>query len=115
MTSADVVARHRAAGRSFVADGVRSFVREDGQGDPVICIHGVPTSSFLYRRVLAGLASRGLRRVAFDLPGLGLAERPTAFDCTWTGLGRFCVAAVDELALDGFHLVVHDIGGPVGI
>lgn len=114
MTSADVVARHRAAGRSFVADGVRSFVREDGQGDPVICIHGVPTSSFLYRKVLAELASRGLRGVAFDLPGLGLAERPTAFDYTWTGLGRFCAAAVDELAIDRFHLVVHDIGGPVG-
>jgi haloalkane dehalogenase len=33
---------------------------------------------------------------------------------SWTGLGRFCVAAVDELGLDRFHLVVHDIGGPVG-
>lgn len=87
MTSADVVARHRAAGRSFVADGVRSFVREDGQGDPVVCIHGVPTSSFLYRKVLAELASRGLREVAVDLPGLGLAPRPSSLDYTWTGLG----------------------------
>ena len=32
------------------------------------------------------LAARGLRSVAFDLPGLGLADRPAAFDCTWTGL-----------------------------
>ncbi len=37
-----------------------------------------------------------------------------AFDYTWTGLGRFCVAAVDALGLERFHLVVHDIGGPVG-
>ncbi|MDQ6842242.1 MAG: alpha/beta fold hydrolase [Actinomycetota bacterium] len=65
--------------------------------------------------MLAELASRGLRGVAFDLPGLGLAERPSGFDYTWTGLGRFCAAAVDELDLDRFHLVVHDIGGPVGL
>ena len=52
--------------------------------------------------------------IAWDLPGLGLASRPAGFDYSWTGLGRFCVAAVDALELDSFHLVVHDIGGPVG-
>ena len=36
------------------------------------------------------------------------------FDYTWTGLGRWCAAAVDALGLDRYHLVVHDIGGPVG-
>jgi len=64
--------------------------------------------------VLRELAARGLRGIAFDLPGLGLADRPAAFDYTWTGLGRFCAAAVDALGLDRFHLVVHDIGGPAG-
>jgi pimeloyl-ACP methyl ester carboxylesterase len=112
--SAAVVERHRRAGRELVAGGVKSFVREEGDGDPVVCLHGVPSSSFLYRKVLAELAARGLRGVAFDLPGLGLAERPRDFDYSWSGLGRFCVAAVDALGLDRFHLVVHDIGGPVG-
>jgi len=77
-------------------------------------MHGVPASSFLYRKVLDELAARGLRGVAFDLPGLGLADRPEAFDYTWTGLGRYAVAAVEALDLDAFHLVVHDVGGPVG-
>jgi pimeloyl-ACP methyl ester carboxylesterase len=114
VTSAEVVDRHRSAGRFFEAGGVRSFVLEKGEGDPVVCIHGVPSSSFLYRKVIAELAGHGLRGIAFDLPGLGLAERPEDHDYTWTGLGRFCVAAVDALGLDRFHLVVHDIGGPVG-
>ena len=114
MTSREVVERHRAAGRHFDAAGVRSFVREEGSGDPVVCMHGVPASCFLYRRLLPELASRGLRGVAFDLPGLGLAERPDAYDYTWTGLGRFARAAVDALGLERYHLVVHDIGGPVG-
>lgn len=114
MDAATVIDQHRQAGRHFRAGGVESFVREEGDGPPVLCLHGVPSSCFLYRKVLAELASRGLRGVAFDLPGLGLAERPEDFDYTWTGLGRFCLEAVDALDLERFHLVVHDIGGPIG-
>ena len=111
---ADVLEAHRRAGRYFEAAGVRSFVREQGTGPAVLCVHGMIGTSFLYRKVLAELAARGLRGVAFDLPGFGLAERPPGYDYSWPGLGKFCVAAVDELGLDRFHLVVHDIGGPVG-
>ena len=114
MGSPEVIAAHRAAGREFEAAGIGSFVREAGAGDPVVCVHGVPSSCFLYRKVLDELATRGLRGIAFDLPGLGLAQRPEDFDYAWTGLGRFCAAAVDALDLDRFHLLVHDIGGPVG-
>ena len=109
-----MIEEHRRAGRTFTAAGVQSFVREQGTGENVVCLHGVPSSSFLYRKVLRELADRGLRGVAWDLPGLGLAERPESFDYTWSGLGRFCLAAIDELDLERFHLVVHDIGGPVG-
>ena len=111
---AGVLEAHRRAGRAFRAGGVGSFVREQGSGPAVLCIHGMIGTSFLYRKVLAELAARGLRGVAFDLPGFGLAERPPGYGYSWTSLGRFCVAAVDELGLDRFHLVVHDIGGPVG-
>ena len=114
MTSADVVADHRAAGRPFTAAGLTGFVREAGDGETVLCMHGVPTSSFLYRKVLDELAARDLRGVAFDLPGLGLADRPENFDYTWTGLGGYCTTAIDALELERFHLVVHDLGGPVG-
>lgn len=109
-----MVERHRSAGRHFNAAGVRSFVLDKGDGEPVLCMHGVPSSSFIYRKVIEELAARGLRGIAFDLPGLGLADRPESFDYSWTGLGRFALAAVDALGLERFHLVVHDIGGPVG-
>ena len=109
-----VASAHRRAGRHFEAGGLTSFVREEGQGEPVVLVHGLPASSFLYRKMLPELASRGLRAVAFDLPGLGLADRPGDFDYTFAGLGRFASAAVDALELDRFHLVVHDAGGPVG-
>jgi pimeloyl-ACP methyl ester carboxylesterase len=109
-----VVERHKSAGRYFDACEIRSFVREGGGGDPVVLMHGVPASSFLYRKVIDELAARGLRGIAFDLPGLGFADRPADADYTWTGLGRFSAAAVDALGLDRFHLVVHDVGGPAG-
>jgi pimeloyl-ACP methyl ester carboxylesterase len=115
VTSKEVVEQHEAAGRRFEADGVGSFVREEGDGHPVVCVHGVPSSCFLYRKLIAELARRGLRGIAFDLPGLGLAERPADYDYSWTGLGRFGAAAVQALDLESFHLVVHDIGGPVGL
>ncbi len=75
MSSAHVIARHRGAGRRFEAGGVTSFALNHDDGEPVVYIHGVPTSSFLYRKVVAELAGHGLRGIAFDLPGLR-ARRP---------------------------------------
>ena len=110
-----VVAAHRRAGQAFRAAGCDSFVIEAGTGEPVVLVHGLPSSSFMYRKVVAELAGRGFRALAFDLPGLGLAERPVDYDYSIDGLARFTAAAVDELGLGRFHLVVHDAGGPIGL
>jgi len=106
---------HIAAGRYFQAGDLLSFVREEGRGDPVVCLHGVPASSYLYRKLLGELALRGLRGIAFDFPGMGLADKPQKFDYSWTGLGKWMEKAVDALELERFHLVIHDIGGPIGL
>lgn len=107
---------YRASGRTFTADGISSFVLDEGPRDapPVVCVHGVPASAYLYRKVVPALAARGVRGIAVDLPGLGLAERPQGADYSWSGLGRWLLSAINALELDRFHLVVHDIGGPVG-
>jgi pimeloyl-ACP methyl ester carboxylesterase len=109
-----VISQHEAAGKRFEAGGVGSFVLDQGDGDPVVLLHGVPVSSFLYRKVVPELAGRGLRGVAFDFPGLGLAARPEGFDYSWGGLARWTGEAIDALGIERCHLVVHDIGGPVG-
>jgi haloalkane dehalogenase len=111
---AELIDIHSAAGRRFVAGGVRSFVREEGEGPPVVCLHGVPASSFLYRKLLPRLADQGLRGIALDFPGLGLADRPPDFDYSWSGLAGWLGDAIDELGLERCHLVVHDIAGPIG-
>ncbi len=108
------IARHSAAGLRFEAAGVQSFARQAGDGADVVLLHGVPTSSYLYRKVIGVLADEGLRATAFDFPGLGLADRPAGFDYSWGGLAAWSGAAIDALGLDRVHLVVHDIGGPIG-
>ncbi|MBK8050529.1 MAG: alpha/beta hydrolase [Anaerolineales bacterium] len=112
--AAAILETHRSAGTHFRAAGVGSFVRQAGDGEPVVLMHGLPASSFLYRKVIPELAARGFRALSFDWPGLGLADRPTHFDYTISGIGRWAAAAIDALGLDQFHLVVHDAGGPVG-
>lgn len=110
-----VVREWAGRGAPFRAAGVRSMTWSEGTGEPVVCLHGVLASAFLYRKVLPALATRGLRGVAFDLLGLGLAERPAAFDYRWSSLSAWVVAALDALCLDQVHLLVHHIGGPIGI
>jgi pimeloyl-ACP methyl ester carboxylesterase len=110
----EVLRAHESAGSRFSADGIGSFVLRAGEGEPVVLMHGVPASSYLYRKVIPELAGRGYDALSFDLPGLGLADRSPDLDYSVPGLARFSVAAVDSLGLDRFHLAVHDAGGPVG-
>lgn len=119
MTAAEVdrlLERYRSSGRTFSADGISSFLLDDGprESPAVVCVHGVPASAYLYRKVVPELAAKGLRGIAIDLPGLGFAERPADADYTWTGLGRWLLSAINALRLDRFHLLLHDIGGPIG-
>src|SRR4051812_50187048 len=90
---------HQAAGRRFQAGGVQSFVRDQGRGTPVVLLHGVPTSSFLYRKVIPVVADQGLRALAFYFPGLGLSERPDGLDYSWSGPARGAGRAVGRPGL----------------
>jgi haloalkane dehalogenase len=113
-STAEAIEAHRSAGRRFEAAGVGSFVLEQGSGPAVVLLHGVPSSSYLYRKVVPLLAAEGFRAVAFDYPGLGLADRPEDLDYSWSGLARFTGEAIEALGIERCHLVVHDIGGPIG-
>jgi pimeloyl-ACP methyl ester carboxylesterase len=103
-----------AAGRALEVEGANTVLWRMGRGETVVCVHGVPTSGFLYRKLLPELASRGLEGVTLDLPGLGLADRPADFNYSWSGLATWYLKAIAAARIRNFHLVVHDIGGPIG-
>lgn len=110
----DVIKNHEREGKYFDINGINTFALDKGSGEVVFCVHGVPTSSFLYRKVIDELAQKGRRGVSVDLPGLGFTDRPEDFDYEFNNFADFLTDCLQELKIEKFHLVVHDIGGPVG-
>ncbi|MFC6998877.1 alpha/beta fold hydrolase [Rufibacter roseus] len=114
LTVDQIIDRHKEAGTFIEVEHLKTFVLDQGGGEAVLCVHGVPTSSYLYRKVIAELAANGYRGVCVDLPGLGLTDRPQDFEYSFPHFARFLAKAADKLGLAKYHLVVHDIGGPIG-
>jgi haloalkane dehalogenase len=97
-------------------DGLRLAHLDEGGGEPVVFIHGEPTWSFLWRKVLVPVRDAGYRCIAPDLPGFGRSDKPTDID--WYTYDRHTAAIAtlfDELDVRGATLVVHDWGGPIGL
>ncbi|MUP46891.1 alpha/beta fold hydrolase [Gramella sp. BOM4] len=110
----EVIKEHETAGNYLEVEGVKTFFLDQGSGEVVLCVHGVPTSSFLYRKVIKNLADQGFRGICIDLPGLGLSDRPERFDYRFSNFAIFLGKVLDKLNISKFHMVVHDIGGPIG-
>ena len=62
-------------------DGLRLAHLDEGDGAPVLFLHGEPTWSFLWRRVIEPVRDAGFRCVAPDLPGFGRSDKP--IDQAW--------------------------------
>lgn len=105
---------HPLPGRDIVVDGVRLHVVTHGRGDglPLLLVHGVPTSSYLWRNVMRDLESEA-RTVAADLVGLGRSERPRRRGYRLAEQARFLLGLLDELGLDEVVVAGHDEGGAV--
>jgi len=96
----------------------RIAYHERGEGAPVLLLHGNPTSSYLWRDVIPGLAGRG-RLVAPDLIGMGDSGKlPNAGPDTYrfTTHRRYLDAFIDAVIgrSDSIVLVVHDWGSALG-
>lgn len=98
------------------AAGLRLAHLDEGAGAPVVFVHGEPTWSFLWRKVLPPVLEAGYRCVVPDHAGFGRSDKPV--DVGWYSYDRhteLLVALLDELDLRGATVVVHDWGGPIGL
>ena len=93
--------------------GSRLHYVEAGKGDPILLLHGNPTSSYLWRNVIPHLQGLG-RCIAPDLIGFGQSDRPDipyrVFDHV-----EFIEGFIAALGLDRITLVLHDWGGFIGL
>jgi haloalkane dehalogenase len=83
-----------------------------GTGDPIVFLHGNPTSSFLWRNVIPGLVPQG-RCLAPDLVGMGQSGKPD-IDYRFFDHARYLDAWFDALDLNRVTLVGHDWGAALG-
>ena len=91
-------------------------VMEQGEGPPVLLLHGNPTWSFLWRRVALLLKGAPLRLVMPDLLGLGLSEQPTDPGVhTLETHSALIGGLIDALKLEPLVFVGQDWGGPIGV
>jgi len=97
-------------------DGLRMHHLDEGSGPTVLCFHGEPSWSYLYRHMLDALVAAGHRVVCPDLVGFGRSDKPT--DQTWYSYERHMATVAAHLAqmdLRDVTVVVQDWGGIIGL
>src|SRR5215469_10352246 len=104
-----------AASRFVAVDGYRIHYKDEGQGDPILFIHGNPTSSLLWRNVVPQVGQAlGRRSIAIDLLGFGKSDKPNV-QYTLPLHYQIVKGFIQNLGLKGLLLVLQDWGGTIGI
>ena len=100
--------------KSRTADvgGIRMRWEEEGEGPPVVFIHGIPTSPRLWRHVIPGV--QGARSMAWEMVGYGASiEEGWDRDISVAKQADYLASWVREVGMESAFLVGHDLGGGV--
>lgn len=117
-------AEYPFASRYIALQSARMHYLDEGAGRPVVFVHGNPTWSYYFRKLIAGLRPDQIARanpgecyrlIAPDHVGCGLSDKPQTYAYTLRthieNFGRL----MDHLQLADITLAVHDWGGPIGL
>jgi haloalkane dehalogenase len=85
---------------------------DEGEGDPILFIHGNPTSSYLWRNIIPYVEPYG-RAIAVDLIGMGKSDKPD-IGYRFVDHAKYLEAFIEKLDLKNITLVVHDWGSALG-
>lgn len=114
---------HNLPGYSFVpqyldVDGLRIHYVDEGppEAAPILLLHGEPSWSYLYRKMIPRLAAAGHRCIAPDLVGFGRSDKPsTRAEYTYQRHVDWMRGVINALALRTITLVCQDWGGLIGL
>ena len=93
-------------------NGSKIHYIDEGEGDPILFLHGNPTSSYLWRNVIPHLSSLG-RCIAPDLIGMGKSDKPD-IDYGFFDSVSYVEGLIEKLELKNITLVIHDWGSGIG-
>jgi haloalkane dehalogenase len=96
-------------------NGMRVHYVDEGRGDPILCLHGEPSWSYLYRKMIAVFIKKH-RAVAMDFIGFGKSDKYTERD-EYSVKMHFdtLVSFIEKLDLRNITLVCQDWGGLIGL
>jgi len=96
-------------------NGLRVHYLDEGQGDVILCLHGEPSWSYLYRKMIPTLAANQ-RVLAMDFLGFGRSDKLTEMnDYSFKLHHDTLVGFIEQLTLQHITLVVQDWGGLIGL
>jgi haloalkane dehalogenase len=106
------IEEHREHQKSFrSSDGVLKYI-DEGKGEVILLLHGIPTSSWLYRKMIADLVMKGHRVIAPDMLGFGNSESPDGYEIyTSAAHAKRLVELMDSLEITSWNHLMHDAGG----
>jgi len=98
--------------QSFISSDGEIKYTDKGKGSVILLIHGIPTSSWLYRKMIDGLVAEGHRVIAPDMLGFGASENPKGYEVySQENHAKRIVELMDHLKIDSWSHVMHDAGG----
>ena len=93
-------------------NGSKMHYVDEGEGDPILLLHGNPTSSYLWRNIIPHLKPLG-RTIALDLIGMGKSDKPD-IEYRFVDHAKYVEGFINALKLKNIHLVIHDWGSGLG-
>ena len=104
--------RFRESQKSFTTPEGNIAYIDKGQGPVILLLHGVPTSGWLYRKMIDPLVEGGYRVIAPDMLGFGSSDSPDGYEIYSEGMhAERLLALMDHLKIDSWTHVMHDAGG----
>ena len=76
----ETIEQHRGQQKKIMVEGGNMAYIDIGEGPVILLVHGVPTSSWLYRHIIHNLLQKGYRVIAPDLLGFGNSDKPKGID-----------------------------------
>ncbi|HEV3344431.1 MAG TPA: alpha/beta fold hydrolase [Pirellulales bacterium] len=102
------------ASRWLDLDGVRYHYLDEGEGEPLLLVHGNPTWSFYWREIVRGLRKE-YRLIVPDHIGCGLSDKPQQYEYRLARHVDNLRRLIDRLQLERATLLAHDWGGAIGL
>ena len=112
MTTQEISAAFPFQSKFVEVEGSKMHYVEEGAGDPVLFLHGNPTSSYLWRNVIPHVSPLA-RCIALDLIGMGKSDKPD-LEYRFVDHSRYVEGFIAALGLRNITFVIHDWGSALG-